>query len=123
MVEAARTDALMSASAAPVIEPVHAPASEDSATRMFSRSIVISGVRCLLAYIVFPWVLPAVGVASGWGPAIGLAVGVVAIGFNVASIRRFYAANHRWKKPIAVLNCTVIAMLLVLIALDLSELF
>ena len=74
------------------------------------------------AYVVFPWFLPAIGLASGVGPGIGLAIGLVAIGFNIASIRRFWAANHQWKVPITVLNCAVIAMLLVLVGLDVTDL-
>ena len=30
----------------------------DSSTRMFSKSMVISGIRCMLSYVVFPWLLP-----------------------------------------------------------------
>lgn len=94
----------------------------DRSTRLFSRSILISAVRCLLTYIVFPWLLPALGVARGVGPGIGLAVGAVAIWFNVASIRRFWAADHPWKKPITVLNGAVIVLLLVLVGQDIGEL-
>ncbi len=96
---------------------------EDEATRAFSLSVVISGVRCLLTYILFPWVLPAVGIASGVGPGIGLVVGTVAIGFNVASIRRFWLSDHKWKWPITALNTGVIILLVVLIAIDLRDFF
>lgn len=94
----------------------------DDANKAFSTSILISAIRCTLAYVVFPWVLPAAGVAGGVGPGIGLGVGVVAIGFNIASIRRFHASDHRWKWQITVLNCCVIAMLSVLGVIDLSDL-
>ena len=30
----------------------------DPATRLFSRSILISAIRCTLTYVVFPWILP-----------------------------------------------------------------
>jgi hypothetical protein len=103
-------------------EPRVGPASRDEAARVFSTSIAISAVRCLLAYIVFPWVLPAVGVARGIGPGIGVVVGLVAVAFNVASIRRFWRADHRWKVQITVLNCTVIALLAVLLVQDLGDL-
>lgn len=100
---------------------VDAPTEED-ANRAFSTSVLISGIRCLLAYVVFPWVLPALGVAGGVGPAIGLAVGVIAIGFNVASIRRFHRADHRWKWAITALNCTVIVLLTILAGVDIADL-
>jgi hypothetical protein len=46
----------------------------------------------------------------------------VAIAANVFSIRRFWRANHRWRKPITVLHVGVIILLLVLIWFDLAEL-
>ena len=91
-------------------------------TKAFSTSILVSAVRCTLAYVVFPWILPLFGLAGGVGPGIGLAVGVVAIGFNIASIRRFHRADHHWKWAITALNCAVIVMLSVLAVIDISDL-
>ena len=109
--------------------PVSGPARTDPAapteaeiTGVFSRSVLISGVRCTLAYVVFPWLLPLVGLSGATGPILGLVIGVVAIGFNVASIRRFHDSDHRWKWPITALNCTVIALLLVLAVQDITAL-
>ncbi|MCP4435316.1 MAG: hypothetical protein GY812_07455 [Actinomycetia bacterium] len=97
-------------------------ASEETATRVFSQSVVISGIRCVLAYVIFPWVLPALGVAGGVGPWIGIVIGVVAISFNIASIRRFWIADHRWKWPITVINLSVIGLLLALLVIDFGNL-
>ena len=99
-----------------------APGDENEAARLFSLSIVISGTRCLLTYIVFPWVLPVLGIAGGVGPAVGVIVGVVAIAFNLLSIRRWRASAHAWRVPLMTLNSVVIVFLLVLVALDVSEL-
>lgn len=97
-------------------------ADDERANRAFSTSVFVSGVRCLLAYIVFPWLLPALGIARGVGPAIGLVIGPVAIAFNLASIRRFHASDHRWKWHITALNTMVIALLVVLLVLDVRDL-
>lgn len=101
---------------------VDAPVTQDQANRTFSTSVVVSAVRCTLAYIVFPWLLPAFGVAGDVGPALGLVIGPVAIAFNVASIRRFHASGHRWKWQITVLNSAVIVLLSVLFVMDVREL-
>lgn len=95
----------------------------DPTTRAFSLSMLISGIRCVLTYVIFPWVLPLLGIAGGVGPAIGLIVGTIAIAFNLFSIRRFWASDHRWKWHITVLNTGVIILLVVLIGLDLADLF
>lgn len=102
--------------------PRPAAGDENEAARLFSLSIVISGTRCLLTYIVFPWVLPLLGIAGGVGPVVGVVVGVVAIAFNLLSIRRWRASGHAWRVPLMTLNSVVIVFLLVLVALDVSEL-
>ena len=94
---------------------------DDSITRAFSQSVVVSGIRCMLAYVVFPWILPLLGVAKGVGPWIGIVVGVVAIGFNIASIRRFQMADHRWKWPITAINASEIVLLLILLVEDVAS--
>jgi len=91
-------------------------------TRAASVSMVVSGIRCILAYVVFPWALPAAGRAGNVGPTIGLVVGLVAIGFNVASIRRFQRSGHRWRWHITTLNSAVIALLVVLVVRDVADL-
>jgi hypothetical protein len=105
------------------VRPVTSPSpSPRDAERAASISMVISGVRCLLTYVVFPWVLPAASRTSGVGPAIGLVVGLVAIWFNVASIRRFQQSNHRYRWHITALNGAVIALLVVLVVRDIADL-
>lgn len=95
----------------------------EAETRTFSVSMVVSGVRCGLTYVILPFLAPLVGVGSGVGPWVGLPLGIVAITANVLSIRRFWSGNRRWKLPMAVINLSVIVLLLVLVAGDLSELF
>lgn len=92
------------------------------AERLFSKSIVVSGIRCLLAYIVLPFVTPFIGLAPGVGAGLGLVIGVVAIAANLFSIRRFWRANHRWKLPATALHVAVIGLLLVLVVNDILEL-
>lgn len=96
---------------------------EDATNRLFSTTMLISAVRCTLAYVVFPWLLPLVGVTKNMGPGLGLAIGAVAIAFNVLSIRRFHASDHHWKWPVTALNVTVIVLLSILAVEDLLELF
>ncbi|GIT68383.1 MAG: hypothetical protein Ct9H300mP26_0700 [Acidimicrobiales bacterium] len=90
--------------------------------RTFSVSMVVSGVRCGLTYVILPFLAPLIGIGSGVGPWIGLPLGTVAIAANVLSIRRFWSGNRRWKLPMAVINLSVIALLFVLVAGDLTEL-
>lgn len=106
----------------PTARTVPPPGEQLEAARIFSLSILVSAIRCLLTYVVFPWGLPLLGVAGGVGPAVGLAVGAVAFVANVMSIRRFRSSKHVWRRPVVALNSVVIALLLVLMAIDAAEL-
>ncbi|MCU0261261.1 MAG: hypothetical protein MUE78_09600 [Ilumatobacteraceae bacterium] len=103
--------------------PVDGPVgTADDARRAFQTSIAVATVRCLLMYIVFPFVLPALGVASGVGPAIGLVISVVAIVAIVMSMRRFWRADHSKRWHYTVLGTVVMAFLVYLIVQDVAEL-
>ena len=96
------------------------PTSVDDAAahRIFSASILLSALRCLLSYIVFPIVTPLLGAAAGVGPAIGLPIGIAALIFDVRGIRRFWLADHRWRWPITALYSVVMVLVTVLVIGD-----
>jgi hypothetical protein len=93
-----------------------------STERAFSISMVISGLRCTLTYVILPFAIPVLGLAPGVGPTLGLALGSVAIVANVVSLRRFWRSGHRLRKPMTVVHVGVIVLLVILIVLDLREL-
>lgn len=97
-------------------------ASRREANKAFSTSILVSAVRCLLTYIVLPFVAPVLGIAKDVGPWIGIPIGIAAIVFNVLSMRRFFAADHKWRWAYALIGTAVIALLLVLMAGDIADL-
>jgi hypothetical protein len=86
----------------------------------FQKSLFISTCRCLLMYIVFPFVLPAVGIARGVGPFIGLVIGVLAIVSIVYSIRRFWRANHSKRWHYTIFGTAIICFLVYLAVKDLT---
>ena len=88
------------------------------AQRMLSTSIFVSAVRCLLTYLVLPFVAPAVGFASGVGPAVGIVIGVAAIAANVVTVRRFWRADHRWRWRYTWFATAIVVLLLVLLVGD-----
>ncbi|MDB0005924.1 hypothetical protein N9E02_01655, partial [Ilumatobacteraceae bacterium] len=66
--------------------------------------------------------LPALGIASGVGPLIGIPISLAAIVAIVMSIRRFWRADHSKRWHYTVLGSTVIVFLSVLIVIDVVEL-
>lgn len=93
-----------------------------ASNRALRFSLVISAIRCTLAYVVFPFVAPLIGLAPGVGPLVGLPIATVALVANVVSIRRFHRSDHRWKWPVSALNGGIIVLVSILIVNDLIEL-
>ena len=95
-----------------------AGASARSAVSAFRRSMVISTIRCTLTYLVFPFVLPALGLVTETGVVLGMVIGVLAITCDIFTIRRFFSVDHKWRWRFSAVAFTVICMLTVLLAQD-----
>lgn len=98
------------------------PGSERAAQQAFSTSIVVSATRCILTYVVLPIVVPILGIARGVGPVIGIPIAVAAVACNVLTIRRFFAADHRWRWAYTALALSIIGLLAVTMAKDAVDL-
>lgn len=98
------------------------PGTAEGARQAFQTSMLVAAVRCVLMYLVFPFVLPAVGVASGIGPALGLVVNTVAIVCIVMSMRRFFGADHPKRWHYAAIAIAVLGLLAYLAVIDLVDL-
>lgn len=104
------------------VPPGPAHLGEDAVHRMFSFSIVLSALRCLLSYVVFPILTPALGLATGVGPAIGIPIAVVALVFDVIGIRRFWVNDHRWRWGMSVVYAAVMILVGTLLVGDIVHL-
>jgi hypothetical protein len=95
-----------------------APIDESETHRIFSASILLSALRCLLSYIVLPIVLPAIGLARGVGPVISIPIGLLALTFDYLGIRRFWLADHHQRWVFSALYAVVGGMVLALLIVD-----
>lgn len=92
-----------------------------AAQKAFQTSVAVAAVRCLIMYILLPFVVPAIGIAAGVGPWIGLPIAVAAIVAVTMSIRRFWRADHSKRWHYTVIGTTVIVFMIYEIAKDLTE--
>lgn len=65
------------------------------AHRAFRTSLIISGVRCLITYLLIPVLVPLLSFAGVFAAPIGIALCAVAVVNGVISLRRFWVSNHR----------------------------
>lgn len=97
---------------------------QEAAQKLFSVSMVISGFRCILSYVILPFVLPlfGVGATAGVGPAIGIPVGVIALAFDARGIRRFWAIGYRYKWQMTTIYLMVMGLVSYLVIVDIVHL-
>jgi hypothetical protein len=68
-----------------------------SAERAMSYALVLSAVRCTLQYVVFPFLLPLLGIAGDVPPQIFVVINVLAMVAIISSVRRFWRINYKYK--------------------------
>lgn len=80
-----------------VTETKKTPFINRDAHRNFRVALIVSGVRCLITYLLIPILVPIVGVAGVLAAPIGIVLCAVAGVNGVISVRRFWVSDHRGK--------------------------
>lgn len=91
------------------------------AQNALSGSIALSGIRCIFTYIVIPLMGPILGL-GGIAPALGLALGALSVVFIVMSMRRFFAAEHKWRWGYASVGIALMLLVAVQSVFDIAHL-
>lgn len=89
---------------------------------VFGKSIMVSGLRCTLTYIVLPLLAPIFNLTGASLPVIGLLLGAVSMVAIVISMRRFFAADHKYRWGYAAIGGAIFVMLIIAGIMDISTL-
>ncbi len=101
-----------------------APAERDDALRAenaFGFSLAMSGFRCIIKYVMLPFLLPLVGISGVFSSVIGLAINAVAILALYWSVRRFWLIDYKYKRQYSVVAAFAFLLLIAFTVLDLVE--
>jgi hypothetical protein len=91
------------------------------ARRSTTAALAVSGIRCLITYIVIPVLAPFLGLLETIGAPLAIALSVFAIVMGVAGVRRFWLADHRARWAYTVFIGVVMVLLIVGIGTDLAS--
>ncbi len=100
------------------VKPLAAPTDESDAQRAFNFSLIFTGVRCILQYVVLPFILPVVGIAADTALPLLLAINIFAVISMLFSVRRFWQINYRYKWQYFIMALVILAALTAFIAED-----
>lgn len=96
--------------------------SGSGAHRAFRISVMASGVRCLITYLLIPVLVPILSL-GGWVVApIGLALCVLAVVNGIVSVRRFWRADHPHRWMYTAFMAVVFVILAIALFSDLNRL-
>ncbi len=105
---------------------ISAPSDEAGQTRRAENALTISllfsGLRCILQYVLLPFLLPIIGVAADATVPILLLINLIAIVSIFLSLRRFWtiAYKHRWSYLLVAL--AALTLLIAFTAYDIAQL-
>ena len=90
---------------------VRGRARRDRPDPLLGFALLLTGVRCVLRYVVLPVGLPLLGLAPGVAGGISVVCDVAAVAIAVTSLRRLWASRHpfRWRYLAAV--CVGLALI------------
>jgi hypothetical protein len=104
--------------------PVDAPKQSIFGTEsIFGKSIAVSAARCLITYVFLPLLAPIVNLTGALGPALGLLLGAVSMTAIVISMRRFFAADHKYRWGYAAVGGAILVALVFAAVFDVRTLF
>lgn len=98
------------------------PTSGSSAERAFGFSLLFSGVRCILQYAIFPFLLPVLGIAANVAIPFLLLISFVAMGSLFFSLRRFWQIDYEYKWQYLIVAVASFVILIAFAVFDVSQL-
>jgi O-antigen/teichoic acid export membrane protein len=98
------------------------PGAVFDAQNKLRSSIIISGIRCIITYLLVPIITPIIGFMGAVAAPISIALSLIAIGFGYNSLRRFWLADHRLRWRYTVFIAVVWVLLVIGISMDIARL-
>jgi hypothetical protein len=95
---------------------------ESGAQRAFNFSLIFTGIQCTLQYIIFPFVLPLLGVATSITLPLLIGINILAIVSMLFSLRRFWQINYKHKWVYLLMSLVLIAAQVAFISLGITRL-
>jgi ABC-type iron transport system FetAB permease component len=101
-------------------QPADPQATTQRAERAFGLSLAFSGLRCILQYVVLPFVLPLLGIAASAATHINFVISLLAVTAVIASLRRFWKVRYHYRWQYLAVALVTLAILATFILMDLG---
>jgi hypothetical protein len=95
--------------------------SGQGAHRAFRISVIASGIRCLITYLLIPVLVPVLSLSGRVAAPIGIALCAVAVVNGILAVRRFWLADHRHRWMYTVFMAVVFLILAIGLSVELQR--
>lgn len=92
------------------------------AHRAFRTSVAISGIRCLITYLLIPVLVPVLSLGQWVAAPVGIALCAVAVVNGWISVRRFWRADHKHRWMYTIFMGLVYVILAIALVSDFTRL-
>ena len=92
------------------------------AENALTLSLMFSGLRCILQYVLLPFLLPIVGIATAAAAPILLLINLIAMASIFFSLRRFWTIGYKHRWGYLAVALTALTLLLAFTLHDLMKL-
>lgn len=97
------------------------PGAVFDARNKLRSSIVVSGIRCIITYLLVPIATPIIGFSGAVAAPLSVTLSVIAMVLGYNSLRRFWLADHRLRWRYTIFIVVVWVLLAVGIVVDLAS--
>lgn len=95
---------------------------EREAHRGFRIALVITGIRCVISYLLIPILVPIIGLSGMLAAPVGLLLSAVAVVNGIYSLRRFWISNSRSRWVYTWFIAVVFVIIAVAVVFDIMRL-
>ena len=92
------------------------------AENVLTLSLMFSGLRCILQYVLLPFLLPIVGIAADAAAPILMLINLIAMASIFFSLRRFWTIGYKHRWGYLAVALTALTLLLAFTLHDLMKL-
>ena len=100
----------------------NAAAQTRSAENALTLSLMFSGTRCILQYVLLPFLLPVVGIAADAAIPVLLLINLIAMASIFFSLRRFWTIGYKHRWPYLGVALAALTLLLAFTMYDIIKL-
>ncbi len=93
-----------------------------AAHRNMRVALIISGIRCMITYVLLPLLIPFASVVGIVATPLGIILSLAAVVSGIDSLRRFWSSNHRYRWLYAAFIGVIFVILAIALFADISRL-